>query len=112
MRSLAEDIRSRTDGELTRLLTARPDLTRPAPTDLTALAARAATVASTTRAIDHLDDDHLAALEAMVLLDGSPREQLDEVEEPVPSGLAGLLGADEGIAGRLVALRDAALLWR
>ena len=31
MRSLAEDIRSRTDGELTRLLTARPDLTRPAP---------------------------------------------------------------------------------
>lgn len=112
MRSLAEDIRSRTDGELTRLLEARPDLTRPAPTDLTALAARAATVASTTRAIDHLDDDHLAALEAMVLLDGSPREQLDGVEEPVPSGLAGLLGDDEGVAGRLVALRDAALLWR
>ena len=26
--------------------------------------------------------------------------------------LQGLLGADEGVAGRLVALRDAALLWR
>lgn len=110
MRSLAEDIRSRTDGELTRLLKARPDLTRPAPADLTGLAARAATVASTTRAIDHLDDDHLAALEAMVLLDGGPREQVEGVEEAVPVGVTALLG--EGGPARLVALREAALLWR
>ena len=64
MRSLAEDIRSRSEEELAELLRRRPDLTRPAPADLTALAARAATVASTTRAVDHLDATHLAVLEA------------------------------------------------
>ena len=111
VRSLAEDIRSRSDGELARLLQARPDLTRPAPADLSALAARSLTLASTTRGIDHLDDDHLATLEAVALLDGGPREQVEGVEESVPAGLTGLVG-EEGLSTRLVTLRDAALLWR
>ncbi len=113
MRSLAEDIRSRSEEELAELLRRRPDLTRPAPADLTALAARAATVASTTRAVDHLDATHLAVLEAAALLDGSPRAALDGVAEPVPEGLAELTGLDgPGLAEPVLALRDAALLWR
>ncbi|WP_035918467.1 helicase-associated domain-containing protein [Knoellia sinensis] len=63
-RSLADDIRGRSDEELTALLAARPDLARPAPSDLTALAARSSTRASTARAIDALDTAHLQALEA------------------------------------------------
>ena len=64
MRSLAEDIRDRSDAELVALLELRPDLARPQPADLTALAARASTRASTARAVDHLDLDHLSALQA------------------------------------------------
>lgn len=117
MRSLAEDIRGRSDAELARLLELRPDLARPAPADLTALAARAATLASTSRAIDHLDDDHLATLEAFVLLDGAARVGLPGVDEPVPAGLTDLLddGGSPGtpdLADRVVRLRDAALVWR
>lgn len=113
MRSLAEDIRSRSEEELAELLRRRPDLTRPAPADLTALAARAATVASTTRAVDHLDAAHLGVLEAAALLDTSPRTALDGVDEPVPEALAALTGLDgPDLARRVLALRDAALLWR
>ena len=63
-RSLADDIRGRSDEELTALLAARPDLARPAPSDLTALAARSSTRASTARAIDGLDTAHVQVLEA------------------------------------------------
>ena len=68
MRSLAEDIRDRSDAELVALLELRPDLARPQPADLTALAARASTRASTARAVDHLDLDHLSALQALSLI--------------------------------------------
>ncbi len=104
MRSLADDIRARSDAELRRLLLLRPDLARPAATDLTSLAARASTRASVLRAVDHLDAAHLGALEAVVV-SGSPA---------APADLAGLLGDPDG--GRLAALLDdlhaAALLWR
>jgi hypothetical protein len=64
IRSLADDIRGRSDEELAALLAARPDLARPAPSDLTALASRSSTRASTARAVDGLDTAHLLALEA------------------------------------------------
>jgi hypothetical protein len=103
-RSLAEDLRGRSDEELAQLLTARPDLARPAPGDLTALAARANTRASTTRALDRLDLAHLQTLEAAVVADPSTPEQI-----------AALLGEPVGSA-RLAALIDdllaLALLWR
>lgn len=100
MRSLAEDIRHRTDEELVALLELRPDLARPQPADLTALAARASTRASTARAIDHLDLPHLAALQACVIAGVTPR------------AVAGLLGTDEGRASDLITdLTRAALVW-
>lgn len=102
VRSLAEDIRHRTDEELVALLELRPDLARPQPTDLTALAARASTRASTARAIDHLDLAHLTALQACVLTGGVD-----------PGPIAALLDTDEGrVAALIDDLTEAALLWR
>lgn len=100
VRSLAEDIRHRTDEELVALLELRPDLARPQPSDLTALAARASTRASTARAIDHLDLPHLTALQACVIAGVDT------------AAVADLLGTDEARAAALVDdLSRAALLW-
>ncbi len=100
VRSLAEDIRHRTDEELVALLELRPDLARPQPADLTALAARASTRASTARAIDHLDAPHLAALQACVVV------AVDV------AAVAAALGTDEGRAAGLIDdLTRAALVW-
>ena len=92
VRSLADDIRARSDAELRRLLLLRPDLARPAPADLTSLAARAGTRASVLRAVDHLDTAHLRVLEAAVAA-GSP------VEHAAVGRLAGAEGWERGEAG-------------
>ncbi|MCA1782474.1 MAG: helicase-associated domain-containing protein [Intrasporangiaceae bacterium] len=67
-RSFADDIRARSDSDLATLLLLRPDLARPAPADVSGVAARAGTLASTARAIDALDRRQLSLLEAAVLL--------------------------------------------
>ncbi len=101
-RSLAEDVRLRTDDQLRELLRLRPDLARPAPTDLTSLAARATTRASLQRALDTLDRAHLQVLEAVLVTD--PPEQ---------SRTAGLLGIDGPTLDPLLdRLWRIALLWR
>ncbi len=105
-RSLADDVRSRSDAELVALVLARPDLARPAPADLTSLAARASTKASVQRAVDALDAARLQVLEAVVVAgDGAATARL------LP-----LLGADRSDATIVEALVDdlwtRALLWR
>lgn len=60
MRSLADDLRGRSDEDLARLLAGRPDLLHPVPADMTALAARAGAAISTSRALDRLDGLSLA----------------------------------------------------
>lgn len=104
-RSLADDLRGRSDDELVALLVARPDLARPAPTDITALAARSGTRASTQRALEGLDTAHLQVLEAL-LATGSPAD-VDQA--------ATWLGTDRG-SGSLVEilsrLESLALVWR
>ena len=103
VRSLADDIRGRSDAALRDLLVRRPDLARPAPSDLTALAARASTRASTARAIDGLDVAHLQVLDAAAV--GG---------DPVSAGeVARLLGtADLDRVERVLdELWEAALLW-
>jgi hypothetical protein len=100
-RSLADDIRGRTDEQLTALVLARPDLARPAPSDLTSLAARAGTRASVQRAIEGLDRGHLQVLEAVVVAgDGSGVGSVDE-----------LMG-DADVRSQLQRLWDLALVWR
>jgi hypothetical protein len=98
-RSFADDIRARSDDQLRALLAARPDLTRPAPADLTALAARAGTRGSVQRALDHLPADQLRVLEA-VLIGG-------------PDDAPGLLDAPKRLVQDIFrALWTQALLWR
>lgn len=68
MESYADWLRARADDELRALLSARPELLAPVPADLTALAARAATPAAVSRALDRLDRFTLATLEAALVL--------------------------------------------
>ncbi|HET8989312.1 MAG TPA: hypothetical protein VFN43_12410, partial [Humibacillus sp.] len=103
-RSLADDIRARSDAQLVDLVLARPDLARPSPADLTSLAARSGTRASVQRAVEALDRGHLQVLEALVVAgDGAS-----------VADLATLLGgADESlVAAHLGDLWTAALVWR
>ncbi len=103
-RSLADDIRGRSDAELIDLVLARPDLARPAPADLTGLAARAGTRASVQRAVEALDRGHLQVLEAVVVAgDGADR-----------SVLLQLLGTDDTKTVETIVqdLWRSALLWR
>lgn len=104
-RSYADDLRGRSDSDLADLLLRRPDLARPAPADLTAMAARAGTIASTARAVDALDRRALSILEAAVLL-----------RPPVTvEGLSTLLGNSltaEELDEILDDLWTRALLWR
>ena len=103
VRSLADDIRSRSDEQLRALVRRRPDLARPAPSDLTSLAARASTRASVQRALDGLDRGHLQVLETLVV-SGDP------VDLAMTAKLLGgsLRSLDEFVRE----LRDRALLWR
>ena len=56
------------DPRLTHLLTERPDLAHPAPSSLTAMAARAATRPSVGRILGRLDQPTIAVAESLVVL--------------------------------------------
>jgi len=66
-RSLADQLRSWSDGRLSLLLTERPDLASPAPHDSGQLASRAATRSSLQRGLDQLSRLELAVLDAVVV---------------------------------------------
>lgn len=101
---MADDVRDRTDEQLQALLHRRQDLARPAPADLSALAARASTRASVHRAVDTLDLAQLQVLEA-ALVAGST------VDMAAVSALLG--GADPArVEALLEDLWALALLWR
>lgn len=103
-RSLAEDLRLRSDTELSELLQRRPDLARPAPADLTSLAARATTRASVQRALDGLDLAHLQALEAIIVAGAAA--------PPAVAALLGQPGRSAAVAALVQDLVDLALAWR
>ncbi|GHC78094.1 hypothetical protein GCM10007079_15750 [Nocardiopsis terrae] len=108
-------LRSRSDGELTALLTARPDLAQPVPADIGALAHRATSRNAALRALERLDRFTLQVLESVVALGD------DRLSEPVgaqpaeiarglgltPSGAAGEDPLDEA----LDTLLRLALVW-
>ncbi|WP_420112979.1 helicase-associated domain-containing protein [Pseudactinotalea sp.] len=98
---LAEAFRAAEDGWLAALLDRRPDLARPVPSSLTALAGRAGTRASAARALAGLDALHLSTLEAIVVIsDGGRPVTLD--------ALTSGLGFDA--TGAASQLRDLALV--
>jgi hypothetical protein len=101
-RTLADDLRQRSDAALEALLAARPDLLSPVPTDMTDLVARAATRLSVNRALDRLDRFTLQVLDALAHLP-DPTD-LDAIVRLVPVGR-------ESIAAAVGTLRDLALIW-
>src|SRR4051794_4410649 len=76
--TLAAWLRTRTDEQLAALLAARPDVARPAPSDVVALASRLAVPVSVDRALDELDAATLQVLDVVLLAptDGVPGDEL------------------------------------
>lgn len=103
MRSLADDLRHRTDLELAALLRTRPDLLHPTPPDLTALAQRAGSSTSVQRALDHLDRFALQVVETIAAL---PEPlTLNDVLVCFPTDV------HEPVATAIAAVQERALLW-
>ena len=100
-------LRAFDDPTLTALLRHRPDLAVPAPSDFEALATRARTPASVSRALDNLDAAALRVLDGLRLITDNPidhpvttTERLSEItNEPATAHRA------------LQRLRDLALVW-
>jgi Helicase conserved C-terminal domain/WYL domain len=101
-RSLADDLRMRSDVELSALLRARPDLLNSVPVDIAQLSARATTRASIVRAIDRMNRFMLHVMDAIAVL-----------EEPItPRAIGGLLGVSEpAVCATVDELRTAAIVW-
>jgi hypothetical protein len=101
-RTLADVLREWSDDQLRGLLRLRPDLATPVPQDIAALASRAGTRASLSRAVERLDRFLLGVLEGAVL-----------AEEPVTqSQIAALLAAPEArVAEAVESLRQLAIVW-
>ncbi|WP_030991224.1 helicase C-terminal domain-containing protein [Streptomyces sp. NRRL S-1813] len=107
-RTLAEELRTRTDSGLVGLLRARPDLLNPVPGDVTQLATRAGTRASVVRAVERLDRFALQTAEALAV-----------APDPCPYDTLGALMAgdagDPAVAAELpravAELRAQALVW-
>src|SRR5215207_8842771 len=102
-RSLADDLRGRSDEALTELVIRRPDLAAPTPGDLGQLAGRSATAASTSRALDHLTRFGLQVLEAAVVCDEP--FGADEVQALLPQAPA------DAVSQQLADLVTLALVW-
>ena len=102
-RSLADELRRRSDQALARLLELRQDLMHPVPADLAALAARATTTASTGRALDALDRWTLQVAEVIAAIPDATYAAL----------LAALPGTGTGaVVAAVDHLDELALLWR
>jgi hypothetical protein len=101
-RTLADVLRDWSDDELCSLLRMRPDLAIPVPQDIGALASRAGTRASVSRAVERLDRFQLSVLGATVI-----------AEEPViASRMAELLAAPEPrVTDAVDALEALGMVW-
>ncbi len=108
-RTLAEDLRTRTDAELGDLLAARPDLLHPIPSDMRALTTRAATAPSIARYLDEVDSVHHYALRVACQLSDSQPTSTDAIVKTVSKDL----GSKARPAVKLAVERlwSAALLW-
>jgi len=100
-RSLADQLRSWSEEDLVRLLTDRPDLATPAPSDFGHLASRATAQSSIARALDILTCGELFVLDALVVAGQTTDEELRS-----------LVTADPAYVDATVArLRGLALAW-
>ena len=108
-------LRNRSDEELTALLTARPDLARPVPADVGALASRATSRNAVLRALEHLDRFTLQVLEAVVGLgDDRLSEPVGVSAEELATALRLAPTVDPGgdpLPRALAHLQELALVW-
>jgi hypothetical protein len=102
--TLAAWLRTRSDEQLSALLVARPDIARPAPSDVVALASRIAVPVSVDRALDELDATTLQVLDVVLLAptDGVPPDELIAALPELP---------DEVLRAAVDRLTTRALLW-
>ncbi|MGB7980496.1 MAG: hypothetical protein WCF36_06845, partial [Candidatus Nanopelagicales bacterium] len=108
MRSLADDLRARTDQQLAALVLARPDLLHPMPVDLTTLAQRAGSPASVAAALRGYDQRTLHVILGAALTGDPVRPgALAALLRPHLSELEARAHARAAIA----TLRAEALLW-
>ncbi|MGK4582489.1 helicase-associated domain-containing protein [Kitasatospora sp. HPMI-4] len=118
-RTLAEELRARSDEALAELLRARPDLLNPVPSDLTQLAARLSSRASALRALERLDRFTLQVAEALAAApDGSSEATVRNLlagparVRPHPQATAADRAAvTAALPAALATLRSQALLW-
>lgn len=100
-RSLADDLRGRSSGQIRRLLGLRPDLLQPWPADLSELARRAADDASVLEAMQSLSTPELRVLEVYACLHEAPASVVaDALAEP-----------EAAVAPVVDQLWDRGLLW-
>src|SRR4051794_36041997 len=102
--TLAAWLRTRSDEQLSALLTARPDVARPAPSDVVALASRLAVPVSVDRALDELDAATLQVLDVVLL---APTDGV--AADALPAALPDL--PDDVRATAIERLTTRALLW-
>jgi hypothetical protein len=102
--TLAAWLRTRSDAQLSALLVARPDVARPAPSDIVALASRLAVPVSVDRALDELDAATLQVLDVVLLAptDGLAPDELVAALPDVPTDV---------LEASLDRLATRALLW-
>jgi hypothetical protein len=105
-RSLADDLRHRTDAQLEVLFATRPDLLHPVPTDLGQLAVRATTSPSVSSALDALNHVELSVCEVLAALpDPAARSHVHD-------GLSGATGyQSQAIDAAIDRLLSSALVW-
>ncbi len=109
MRSLADDLRARTDEQLAALVAARPDLLHPVPADITALAQRAGSPASVAACLRGYDQFalHVVLAAAMGPDPVRPAALASEVGGAVGGGRA----AAERVRTVVQRMRAEGLLW-
>ncbi len=86
-RSLADQLRSWSDPQLTSLLLRRPDLATPAPHDFGQLASRASVRASVWRALDSLTRLELYVLDALVVTGHTSRSEVRHLVHAEPAAV-------------------------
>ena len=102
--TLASWLRTRSDEQLGALLAARPDVARPAPSDVVALASRLAVPVSVDRALDELDAATLQVLDVVLLADTDGVDAAD-----LPAALPAV--PDDVLEAAVDRLTTRALLW-
>ena len=108
-RTLAEDLRARSNAELAALFTARPDLLNPIPSDMRALTTRAATAPSIARYLDDVDVVHHHVLRVACEMTAGEPTTMERIVKTAVSRMDP--AAHQAVRKAADNLWSAALLW-